>query len=589
MSVQLRKQEISSQLHKKIDEYLLRNGEEATEKDKKEFVSTLLSGRSVDLSGVTAIRGFIYQYYIGVNYLIEMLFSKDAWWDKVIFELLDDIALYGEKNIRFVQVKTKRDSNTVNPITLGELHERRKKKGSWLDKLFLLNLHVFDLRNNDVVTSDDSFFDNYNLQFELATNSQYNKDIAVYEKSDTFQGVIEESEYNKLIEKMNRDNLEWKVPYQGKEFFFTKESYSTQEKDINWYLSRFRVKRYGDISALREEIIYKIMSNTAGNRDTFHSYKAGMILDMILLELIKKTCQDSENVSLDTFVFDKESFSLQFEGCSERADHSATESATRDNIHEKFTSCFEAIKNEFQNSDWKPNLKQELLLTLTNLQSQLSNSIQSNEDPFAYHRFLHRIFTLNNFTTRFAIDDEDKVRVKNALKTYIFCLVFYNKVEYASPESDLLLKRVYDANQEMKVFSIFNVRKNMDIDWAKKMVRSAARECTALEVYNYDLYCFLADVKERKQKERERSRKKMDSIHASVVDVARDDSDPLEMQDILEGKEITRLLENIKFGPIKLVEEYFNYLEEENPPDNSFQEKEVIDEWSKELIDGELK
>ena len=34
-----------------------------------------------------------------------MLFTHDVWWNKVVYELLDDIALHGEGKIRFVQVK----------------------------------------------------------------------------------------------------------------------------------------------------------------------------------------------------------------------------------------------------------------------------------------------------------------------------------------------------------------------------------------------------------------------------------------------------------------------------------------------------
>ncbi|MEM5673128.1 dsDNA nuclease domain-containing protein [Bacillus cereus] len=78
---------------------------------------------------MTAIRGFVYQYYVAAKYLIDMLFSKTAWWDKVIFELLDDIALCGDKKIRFIQVKTKRESNLSNTLTLSELNNRDKKKG----------------------------------------------------------------------------------------------------------------------------------------------------------------------------------------------------------------------------------------------------------------------------------------------------------------------------------------------------------------------------------------------------------------------------------------------------------------------------
>ncbi|KAA0948706.1 DUF4297 domain-containing protein [Sporosarcina sp. ANT_H38] len=581
MSTQLKEPKINALLYKKIEDYISKSGDKVTEEDKKSFVTTLLSGRSVDLSGVTAIRGFIYQYYVATKYLVEMLFSEKAWWDKVIFEILDDIALYGDKNIRFIQAKTKRDSDVVNHLKLGEMHERIKKKGSWLDKLFLLNLHIFDL-NNNVPKRDDAFFDDYDLQFELAINTQYNKDIAVYEKDDDFYSEIDEKEYQKLIKSMDVDNLDWEVEYKGEKFRFSKVGYDDPIKDISWYLKRFRVKRHGHILALRQEIIDNIMSNTTGNMDTFHSYKASIILDMILLEVIKKTCQDSENVSLDTFVFEKNSFRLQFNEWCEMADHSASESATRDNLHEKFTSCFDIIRAEFQNGAWKPNLKQELLTTLTNLQQQLSSDVQSHRDPFAYHRFLHRIFNLNNFSTRLPLDDVDKVRIINALKTFVYCLVFYNETEYTHMESRLSVAKGLDSDQNGKIFSIYNTRKSIDMEWAKKAVRAAVMECSVSEAYSHDFYCFVADVREGKSKKR--SRRRTDSIHASVTDASQGDEQQVDMDDIFQGNEITKHLENIQFRPINIVENYFNYLEDDQP-ESSFQEIDVINDWNLELSD----
>ena len=50
-------------LEKKLEQYLLENGESAEfdQHQKEKFVENLLSGRTIDLSGVTAIRGFVYQ------------------------------------------------------------------------------------------------------------------------------------------------------------------------------------------------------------------------------------------------------------------------------------------------------------------------------------------------------------------------------------------------------------------------------------------------------------------------------------------------------------------------------------------------
>lgn len=100
-------------------------------------IEILLKGYSTDLGGLVAIRGFVYQYYVSIYYMLQMLHSKDAWWDCVVFELMDDIALVGENQIRFVQVKTIKEEGQAKIFTLGDLSKREKGElNSWLDKLF---------------------------------------------------------------------------------------------------------------------------------------------------------------------------------------------------------------------------------------------------------------------------------------------------------------------------------------------------------------------------------------------------------------------------------------------------------------------
>lgn len=581
MSIQSQEQ-LSTNLERKFSKYVKRTDDAITPEDRENFISMLLEGRNVDLSGVTAVRGFMYQYYIAAKYIVEMLFSEKAWWDKVMVEILDDVALVSQEQIRFIQAKTKRESDIDNHMNLSELYERKKGKGSWLDKLFLLNLHIADTEKK-TLKLDNDFLENYSFQFELATNSTFHKEIAVYDRNDNYESKIKKEKLQKLKNAISKENLKWEVVYEGETFKITENNYNDKIKNIDWYLQNFRVKRHGDILYLRSEIVNNIKSHTNGNMDQFHTYKSELILDMLLLDIIKKTCQDSDSIPLSNFVFDKETLIIKFDGWTETAELTASESATNSSYHKKFTSCFEIIKQDIENGNWKPHLKKELLETSEALEKNLSDSVRTQIDSFAYQRILNRIFNLNNFSSKVHINEVDTSRIVTALRTYIYCLVFYGQAQYSSLESILSFKKGIDINQNESLFSVYNDRKSNDLEWAKKLVRTAAVKCAVSESYNHDFYCFVADVKNIKKKNNERSREE-DSIHVSVTDAVKGDGATLGMEDVVSEKDITKIIENIKFRKISIVEDHFDYLQEnENQPEHSFKEENIKSEWNLEL------
>ncbi|PFR44870.1 dsDNA nuclease domain-containing protein [Bacillus thuringiensis] len=572
-------------LEKKLEQYLLENGESAEfdQHQKEKFVENLLSGRTIDLSGVTAIRGFVYQYYVAAKYLIDMLFSKTVWWDKVVFELLDDIALCGDKKIRFIQVKTKRESNLSNTLTLSELNNRDKKKGSWLDKLFLLNLHIIDMDTSKLIR-DDEFIDKYELEFEIATNNQYNKQIAVYERDDNFYSEVDTDDYKDLIDSMTKKPLNWNIIYKNQKFNFSNNSYNDSVKNIQWYLEKFRVKRYGDIIALRKSIIDNITSNTRGTKGEYHEYKSGLILNKVLMKIVEKTCQDDENVSETSFVFDKTEFREIFDGFCERADLEAVEETTTDNLHKKFTHYFDNIYASFDSGIWNPFLKQELLTTMVEVKEYFLQKIKDQSDPYIYHRFLNRLFNLKNLNYSMPFNDmDDDLRVRDALKALIYCLVFYKQKLYTPKEANLLLARGTDENGEFKIFSVYNHRKSGDRDVAIKFVRASAMECSVSKEFNHDYYCLIADCTPKRKSSR-RGIKRQDSIYTSVID-PQIQNEQVNMEDVVKEIEITDVLENIKFLPLEEIEEYFNSIEEDEEMEDigTFRTAKEIEYWNEKL------
>ncbi|PSC77108.1 hypothetical protein C6576_14660, partial [Mammaliicoccus sciuri] len=74
---------------------------------KERIISSLMVGDFRDLGGLTAMRGFVYQYYVGMYYMMSMIYpKKESVWNSVVLEYFDDVTLIGENSIRFIQVKT---------------------------------------------------------------------------------------------------------------------------------------------------------------------------------------------------------------------------------------------------------------------------------------------------------------------------------------------------------------------------------------------------------------------------------------------------------------------------------------------------
>ncbi|WYP28034.1 dsDNA nuclease domain-containing protein [Alkalihalobacillus sp. FSL W8-0930] len=580
-------QTIKKNLESKLTIYLTEIGEASTfsQKDKNDFIEEILSGKVLDFSGVTAMRGFVYQYYVAINYLIDMISKEDAWWDRVILELLDDVALCSKEKLRFVQVKTKRETDIETKLTLGDLHSRVKQKGSWLDKLFLLNTQVLKSDNGEII-KDGSHYSKYELEFELATNTPYHKDVAVYEKDDKYFSEVDKESYKKLEEKINCSNLQWEIEHGLKTFKFTNKSYMENSRSINWYLDSFRVKRHGSMSALKTSVIDKITSHTNGYKDEYHKYKSTLIFNMILNEIIEKTCRDDSGVSEGDFVLDKSEFENLFAGFIERANAQAIEQNKSNNLQNLFDECFKKIHQDFNSNNWNSRIEQELLITLDEVEKYFLENIM-NDDLFIYQRFLNRFYYIKNSYNQVPLNEfDDKVSIKNALKVFIYILTYFKHKDFTPKAAELLFFKGTDKEGKDKVFTAYNVNNKSDLELSIKFVRSSAQRCTISQEFNHDYYCLMTNVKEEEFK---RPPKK-DSVNKTIIDLDSPGHDN-EMKKPFDPKDITEVLENIKFLSLDKMNRYFDSLNKELEDEISLQSDyefwsetilfNLVDEWLK--------
>lgn len=565
-------QRIESFLEENEESLLEDNEESLLEEEKQQLIDSLLNGKIPELSGVTAIRGFMYQYYVAANYIIDMLFSESVWWDKVIFEYLDDIAVSGGEKIRFVQVKTKKERNVANYLTPRHIYKREDGKGSWLDKLFLFNTHVVEKTKQEMIQNKKLFTSFNSFEFELATNVQYNESMEIYEKDEDFCDDHDERDYQQVIKALEAKGK--KSNFQGPEKGIVVDAsyYNSTVTPTIWYLNRFRIKRYGDTHNLKASLIGKIVDKSSGNGDLYHKFKATIILDSLLQEIIKRTCQDDDSVSSNSFIFHKKDLERKFKGWCVNANNVAHLASEKDSVRAKFTKCFDRIEKNITSNNWGLELEKELTEALKNMRKYLDDQSLREEDPFVYQRFLQRLFNTSNSQSEFPFDDgHHGAYLENSLEVLLYLSVFYKQASGTTQEARLLFQELLSTGEIPDVVSLYNVCKKKDMELAMKIVRLSAKDCLVSKSFKHDYYCFIADPKLSGSSNpllEMLDCLEEDSVHASI-------SKPAIEGKKLQDMRITDHTENIKFLPIDPIYEFIEGLKVKRV--SSFKTAKTID------------
>ncbi|WP_271397721.1 dsDNA nuclease domain-containing protein [Salinicoccus roseus] len=202
-------------------------------KDSKaeEVLDDLLNIPTKEDGGRIALTGFHYQFLVFLEYWAMML---DGEWDFIALELHEDIVLSKDNRIRFVQVKSSKETEKRASETIGKrsaINENGRKVGeyndSWIDKL----------------VEKAKYFkktDGYITEFELITSfiilDSNNLKIKKY-RTKSFPSKIEKSDdLVKFMSKELRDR-------DGNEISYESES----GEDISELLSRFKISKRNDL------------------------------------------------------------------------------------------------------------------------------------------------------------------------------------------------------------------------------------------------------------------------------------------------------------------------------------------------------
>lgn len=472
----------------KVNEYKSKFDIEATDAEVTEAIDYLLNQTHKNVGGITALRGFVYQYYVAMYYMIEMLYEQNSWWDNVVFEILDDIALISSNQIRFIQVKTIREDGEDRHLTPSDLYERKNELNSWLDKLFY-NIQKFNKDKIGIEMSKD-----ISLQFELATNATYDKEkLAMYAKNDSYK-IKDDLITNKDILLKNLTKNIIKTSKETSDPEIVLDFHSRVGQEAKWCLERFHLNHFGSVESLKNKIISKLSDylrrveiekilieeeplDTNSINKPLSSEISSRILQNMLSMIVERTHQDHLPDKY-SFVFSKTELQDLVLTWKEHAMSSIEIDMQKLRYRKLFINCFEELYTEIDSSRSILAVKQNLTESINWIYEALENE-NSKIGKFVYEKFLNRLFYLNNSTFPFSQKIGDDKFLKDSLKYIVLYLAFYSDREFIFEDNKFLFKKGRsDQKSIWNLFSMYNVRGKETYLQAQKKVIANIENCS---------------------------------------------------------------------------------------------------------------
>ncbi|WP_394531815.1 hypothetical protein C1N83_00150 [Priestia aryabhattai] len=564
-------EKVDQYFSKKLEEFTFADGSSLEKREKEKALEALMSGEFRDLGGLTAIRGFLYQYYVAMYYIVDMIHpTSNAWWKTVIFEFLDDIALYGEETVRFIQVKTVREGGD-HKITPGKLYKRSQVVkedieenlqeaslqglNSWVDKLFLNN-YYFNTKKSSVL-SNEEISEHYKIQFELATNSspQSLKDFQMY--SNNFSFLLDDiSDEDKLLKALDKEVKVFnKKPRKG---FSVKLKKFIPGNDIKWGLKRFYINKLGPSQILQKTVEDKIVESLQNTKDEDLKKTVGIyIFNKLLFLIISRTHQDHEFIDKMNLVFKKAEIEDLMKSWEMEIKDRLTLALIEESILGKFRSCFSSIKRDIE-ENWRGQIRDDLIDSLQWFEAELTKNHQ--EDKQFYYKFLNRLFELNTISSVFDFEDIQDVNfLRDSLKCIIYSLALYEGKNIPYKEARLLFHSGFYTERPALLFSIYNGRNKNKSSFIKNKILISIDKCQITSGISEDYICIvLNDLPDRNK-----SLSKLLKITESINDNASLIATP----------------SNVRFIKKSKIDEFFEETQDAQFPFSSLRNSELEDIW----------
>lgn len=481
--------DVRSRRIEELEKYLQKE-EISLEEETENIVDKLISGNLRDIGGLTAIRGFVYQYYVAIYYMIKMLYpkSKDTWWNYVIIEYFDDVTLLDENNVRFIQVKTTRE-NSGKLVTPSNFYERTNPRvnervndlsyfNSWLDKLFFNYDYFFQnhLKENEIKEGKFS-----SPQFEIATNSPFSSGTKLAYSTNSSYDLNYSFEKDDVFLKKLKSK---KVGKEGTEIAFDQ----VMMKELTFYLNKLFIHHMGSSVDLRDTTIRMIME-IIGRTDIGSSSIAEYIFERFFSRVFLTTYNDNPNINIEELTFSKDFVTKLFEESKVEGTENLASSIKSKSVFTMFDNVISSLSNEIKESYQNEKIKKELLDTLEWFYNSCIGEF--DKDPKYFSIFLHKLFEMENTLPIDTYLDKESF-LKNSIEYIVNCLAFYLNKQIDLKDAKLLF-HFGELNSEKLLFTIYNAQNKKDTISVKNSIATTIQYCEVANEINDDYYCLIID------------------------------------------------------------------------------------------------
>ncbi|MEE6132824.1 dsDNA nuclease domain-containing protein [Priestia sp. GS2] len=530
---------------------------------KEQIITSLMSGEFRDLGGLTAMRGFVYQYYVSMYYIVSMIYQKqDNWWNSVVLEYFDDITLIGENKIRFVQVKTVKEGGTKSHAA-NDFVKRKPLKdpdnpkihfNSWVEKN-VLNYDYF-LESNLIKEVDKS---TYNPQFEIVTNTKQSS----LSNLINYTGNI----YFEIKDAINsEDRLKAAIlkPIENLGFEFG----DTSLKEIDYYLKRLYINKFGSTRELYENII-DMIEETISITDIRAKSIAEYVFQKMFAFVISNSHEDNEDrIKKDELIITKLQIEYLIAGWVTEAKELISERSYYDSAWAIFNRAIVDLESEFKEQFANEKLKVELLKELQWINEHITESNRGNSTYCVL--VLNKIFNGNNNLSMWDFEHGDiKSNLKESLRFIIYFLVFYEEHSEVYNTAKLLFHEGHSSVIENILFTLYHARNISNKVTSMEKIKFSLNECYISRHITLDLYCLLIGTK----------KDVINPTASSISSMFKVTSANSNMH------KITDVPDNMRFVDVGEVEDLFESFKEGGIDLDSFKHNELLPRW-KEYLDG---
>ncbi|MFS8188465.1 dsDNA nuclease domain-containing protein [Rossellomorea marisflavi] len=535
---------------------------------KDEIVTNLMEGKFKDLGGLTAMRGFVYQYYVSMYYMLLMICpARESWWEAVVLEYFDDVTLIGEHKIRFIQVKTIKEEGDKNHQpnhfykrkALDQAEDARSHFNSWVEKNVLNYDYFLESNLGEGINSS------YEPQFEIVTNTKRNSLSALKKYTENInykiKGEADGDADGNMEDAIKEDDvfkraIQTPIPTLNYKF----EDYA--KKDINYYLTRLYINKFGSTRGLYDDIL-NMIEETVYVNDIRAKSIAEHIFKSMFAFVISNSHEDNEDkINKSELVITNGQISNLIQGWFIEAKELISESSYYDSAWAIFEATIGNLETEFKEQFANDFLKTELLTQLDWLNAHITASNRENSTYCV--SILNKIFNGNNNLSIWDFEHGDiKSNLKESLRFIIYFMVFYESHSEVYHNAKMLFHEGKSDIIDNVLFTIYHARNKLNKVTSIEKIKSSLNECHISRQITLGLYCLLIGSKK-------------DSKNPSTSKIAARFKITTNVDSL---HKITDVPDHMKFVDVSDIEDFFELFKNEGIDLDSFKGIELLPTW----------